>query len=358
LRWEYFERDFVQFAAVTNESRSRERLSAGLGALLPGNVSASINYTAQRSWDDDRLDLLTVNLSMTLPAGIYMGSYLSQNLGTGHNWSAGITFSMSLGSQRTANASTSLARNGNMINRAELSQSPPGGLGSGWRLGFSDDPDQRWRGGLARNTNRGSFRAEAADSANSPAFRLSASGAIGWLSGHAFATRTIGPGSFAVVKVGSIKDVPIYRSNQLIASTNARGVALIPGLLPYQANQLTIDPVELPFDIQIQSVKLMVVPFARSGLLVDFPVNRSRNALVLLSQADGLLVPAGARVTVSPDESSFLVGKRGEAYLMNLSDRNHLRVQWKDGACELILTLNPAGPSEPRIGPLTCGEPQ
>ena len=358
LRWEYFERDFVQFAAATNESRSRERLNAGLGALLPGNVSTSINYTAQRSWDDNRLDLLTVNLSMALRAGIYMGGYLSQNLGAVHNWSAGITFSMSLGRQRTANTSTSLASNGYMINRAELSESPPGGLGSGWRLGFSDDSSQRWRGGVARNTNRGSFRAEAIDTGSNPAFRLSASGAIGWLAGHPFATRTIGSGSFAVVKVGGMKDVPIYRSNQLIASTNADGMALIPGLLPYQANQLTIDPVQLPFDIQIQSVKLMVVPFARSGLLVDFPVNRSRNALVLLSQADGSLVPAGARVTVSPNENSFLVGKRGETYLMNLSDSNHLRVQWQDGACELILTLHPTGPNEPRIGPLTCGERQ
>ncbi|MFT7500828.1 MAG: outer membrane usher protein, partial [Rheinheimera aquimaris] len=122
------------------------------------------------------------------------------------------------------------------------------------------------------------------------------------------------------------------------------------------ANQLTIDPVELPFDIKIQSVKEIAVPFARSGLLVDFPVHRSRNALVLLRQADGKVVPAGARVTVPPGEKDFLVGRRGEVYLMNLSDSNHLSVQWKEGSCHLILPLDPAGPREPRIGPLTCGE--
>jgi outer membrane usher protein len=159
-----------------------------------------------------------------------------------------------------------------------------------------------------------------------------------------------------VVKVGSIEGVPIYRSNQLIANTNGSGMALVPDLLPYQVNQLTIDPVELPFDIEIQSVKEIAVPYARSGLLVDFPVHRSRNALVLLRQVDGTVVPAGARVTVSQDESDFLVGKRGEAYLMNLSDSNRLSVQWQDGACHLILLLDPTGPSEPRIGPLTCGE--
>jgi len=356
LRWEYFDRDFVQFAAVPNESRPRERLSAGLGALLPGNVSAAINYRAQTFWDDDRLDLLSLNLGVTLPAGIYLSSFVSQDLGSGHGWSAGITVNLSLGGQRTASASTNLAGNRNTINRAELSQSAPGGPGSGWRLGVSDDPNQQWRGGLTRNTNGGSVRAEAVDTAKNPAFRVGASGAVGWLGGHAFAARTIGAGSFAVVKVGSIEDVPIYRSNQLIASTSASGMALVPGLLPYQANQLTIDPVELPFDIEIQSVREIAVPFARSGLLVDFPIHRSRNALVLLRQLDGAVVPAGARVTVAPDEIGFLVGKRGEVYLMNLSDSNHLSVQWRGGACDLTLPLDPAGPSEPRIGPLTCGE--
>jgi outer membrane usher protein len=355
LRWEYFDRDFVQFAAVPDETRPRERLSASLGALLPGNLSTAVNYTAQTSWDQDRLDLLSVSLGVTLPEGIYLSGYVSQDLGPGHGWSAGVTLNLSLGGQRTASSSNSLGDNGNTINRAELSQSPPGGPGSGWRLGMSDDPNRRWRGGLSRNTNGGSFRAEAADTANSAAFRLGATGSLGWLGGHAFAARSIGAGSFAVVKVGSIEDVPIYRSKQLIASTNGSGMALVPGLLPYQANQLTIDPVELPFDIEIQSVREIAVPYARSGLLVDFPVHRSRNALVLLRQFDGSVIPAGARVTVAPGEQSFLVGKRGEAYLMDLSDSNELSVQWRGGACEFTLPLDPSGPSEPRIGPLTCG---
>jgi outer membrane usher protein len=357
LRWEHFDRDFVQFAAFANEVRPRERLSASLSTLLPGKVSAAINYTSQTSWDDDRLDLLTVNLGVTLLRGIYLSSYVSQDLGPEDGWSAGISFNLSLGGQRSASASTSHSSSSNTVSRAELSQSAlGGGLGYSWGLSVSDDPNQQWRGRLTRNTNGGSFSAEASDTASSQAFRLGASGSVGWLAGHAFAARSIGAGSFAVVKVGSIENVPIYRSSQLIASTNGSGMALVPGLLPYQANQLTIDPVKLPFDVEIQSVKQIAVPFARSGLLVDFPVHRSRNALVVLRQVDGTVVPAGALVTVPPGDEEFLVGKRGEAYLMNLSDSNHLSVQWKEGACQLILSLDPAGPREPRIGPLTCGE--
>ncbi|WP_194755986.1 fimbria/pilus outer membrane usher protein [Aliidiomarina indica] len=356
LRWEYFERDFVQFAAFPGEARPRERISARLGTLLPGNVSTAINYTAQTSWDNSRLDLLAVSLGATLSDGIYLSSYASKDLGPRNGWSAGITLNVSLGKQRALTASTNHGRDRNAINRVELSQSPPGGPGTGWRVGISDAPSQRWYAGVVQNTSVGSFRAEATDSVNNPAVRLGASGSIGWLGGHSFAARTIGAGSFAVVKLDNIEGVPIYRSNQLIAVTNASGMALVPNLLPYQANQLSIDPIELPFDVEIHSVREIAVPFARSGLLVDFPVYRSRNALVLLRLFDGSEVPAGARVTVFPGEKSFIVGKRGEVYLMNLSDNNHLTVQWKDGVCQLNLALDPAGPSEPRIGPLTCGE--
>jgi len=355
LRWQYFDRDFVQFAALGNELRPRQRFSASLGALLTAHVSTAINYTVQQSWDDSRLELLSANLGVTLADGLYLSSYASKDLGSEHGWSAGITVNLSLGKQRSASAS-SIGSHRSSINRAELGQSPPGGPGLGWRLTVSDDPNQRWRAGLSRNTNFGSFTAEATDTVNDPAVRLSASGSIGRLGGHSFATRSIGAGSFAVVKVDHIADVPIYRSNQLIATTNASGMALIPNLLPYQQNPLTINPVELPFDIKIQSVSAVAVPFARSGLIVNFPVYRSRNALVMLRQRDGSVVPAGARVTVSPGDSSFIVGKRGEAYLMDLADSNHLIVQWQDQVCELILPLDPAGPSEPRIGPVTCGE--
>ena len=174
LRWGYFDRDFVQFAAVPNELRLRERLSVGLGALLQGNISTAINYTAQTSWEKDRVDLVSVNLGVTLPEGIYLSSYVSQDLAADNGWSAGITFNLPLGRQRTANTSSSFNHKRNPINRTEVSQSVPGGLGSGWRLGISDDRNQRWRAGLNHNSSRGSIRAEATDTVNA-ALRFRAS---------------------------------------------------------------------------------------------------------------------------------------------------------------------------------------
>jgi len=356
LRWEYFDRDFIQFASLPGETRPRERYSANLGILLFKNISAGINYTLQSSWEGDSLNMATASLGLSLPWDMHLNTYASQELDDEHDWSFGVILSMPLGNQRTASVSSNRGTDGRTINRTEVSQSPPAGPGLGWRLRASDDLDQLWQGGFTWNTNVGQFNAEASDTANNPAIRLGAKGAVGLLGGHLFTARSIGSGSFAVVKVGDLADVPVYRSNQLVATTNTSGMALVPNLLPYQENQLTIDPAELPFDIVIHGVKVTAVPYARSGLFADFPVRRSRNALVLLHRADGTVVPAGARVTVSPGENEFLVGKRGEVYLMDLADSNSLSVHWQGGSCHLDLSLDPKGPSEPRIGPLTCGE--
>jgi outer membrane usher protein len=131
----------------------------------------------------------------------------------------------------------------------------------------------------------------------------------------------------------------------------------VTGLLPYQLNQLTLDADLLPFDMDIGGIRETVVPYARSGALVNFPVKRSRDALVVLQQPDGAPVPAGARVTVTPGHQAFIVVRRGEVYLLDLSDDNRIDVRWRQGGCTLVLKMAPwvPGAEPPRIGPLVCG---
>jgi outer membrane usher protein len=112
----------------------------------------------------------------------------------------------------------------------------------------------------------------------------------------------------------------------------------------------------LPLDVEIRGVREAVIPYARSGAFVDFPVKRSRDAMVILMKPDGTVVPAGARVVVTPGNQQFVVAMRGEVYLMDLQDENRIEVRWKDGRCDLPLPLPPViGGEAARIGPLTCG---
>jgi outer membrane usher protein len=232
----------------------------------------------------------------------------------------------------------------------------PAGPGWGWRVAASDSPTQRLQAGTAYNSNYGQVTAEANAGRDANALRLSANGSLGWMEGLAFASRRIDEGAFAVVHVGDLEGVSVSLSNQVVGVTNSKGLALVTGLLPYQLNQLTLNSDELPFGVEIGGVRETVVPYARSGAFINFPVKRSRDALVVLQQPGGAPVPPGARVTVTPGNGEFVVAKRGEVYLMDLTDDNRLDVRWKNGGCTLPLKLLPAptGSEPPKIGPLVC----
>jgi len=177
------------------------------------------------------------------------------------------------------------------------------------------------------------------------------------MQGLPFLSRRIDQGAFAVVHVGDVEGVAVSLSNQVTTTTNENGLALVTGLLPYQLNRLTINSDLLPLDTEVGGVLQSIVPYARSGVFVDFPVRRSRNALVVLQQRGGEPVPPGARVTLISSNQEFIVARRGEVYLMDLKDDNKIEVRWKDGGCSLPLPL-PAvagGGEAPRVGPLTCG---
>ncbi len=44
-----------------------------------------------------------------------------------------------------------------------------------------------------------------------------------------------------MVQVGDLDGVPVSLSNQVVSTTNSRGLALVTGLLPYQLNKLSLN---------------------------------------------------------------------------------------------------------------------
>ena len=353
LQLEHFDAGFRQFGDLGSESRPRDRMQAQTGMSLQ-RLSLGVSYTRQTTWGGDNFRLLALSVGTPIFDSLLLSLYAAKQLAPERGWSAGLSLVMPLEKQRSVIATSNRDNDGRLTTAVQASQAPPAGPGWGWSVRASDQNRQQAQAGVILNSNFGQLQAEANAGNGNHAVRLGASGSIGWLAGLPFATRRIDHGAFAVVRVTDLPDVPVYRSNQIVATTNQQGLALVTGLRPYQQNQLTIDPDELPFNLQISGVKEMVTPYARSGLFVDFPVRRMRNALVVIQQPDSTPVPPGTLITMLPGNETFVVGNRGEAYLTDLKDSNHLLVTRKDGTCELTFALGPAADGEPRIGPLTC----
>jgi outer membrane usher protein len=185
------------------------------------------------------------------------------------------------------------------------------------------------------------------------AARIDAAGSIGVVGGDVFASRPINSG-FAVVRTGDVAGAPVMLWNQPAAVTGKNGYALITGLGAYQENKISIDPNSLPIDVEVGGASVMAQAWPRTGVFIDFPVRRTRAALVVLRQSNGAPVPLGAKVTLRPGLEPALVAQDGEVWLTDLADYNRLTATWADGACAADLPIPKKLEPAARIGPIVC----
>jgi len=190
-------------------------------------------------------------------------------------------------------------------------------------------------------------------SAGQMAGRAGVSGALVLAGGGLFASDRIFD-SFAVVSTGDIAGVPVLYANRPVGATNARGKLLVPSLLSYQNNRLSLDATGLPADIEVGRTAVLVRPADRSGVMVDFGVRRVAAALLTLHDRTGQPLPLGAVVKVEGAQAEP-VGYDGEAYVTGLKPKNRANVVFRDGTtCRVVFDFKPVKGDIPLIGPLAC----
>ena len=347
---------FVKLGMQPEDLSPRQVSQAFVNLSTTGYGSFSARYTQQAFRDKE--DKTIVSGSYVRKIGS-VGSlsmsvmrFLSSNSGTAFS----LNFSMPLGNQTSANISTS-AKSGREQAQLQLGRSVPAGNGVGYRLvAGMGDSDVR-QAELNMQNQVGSYTFGAAQASGQTAFSSSASGSVAFLGGNTFLSRRI-TDSFAVVQVPDYSGVGIYADNQLVARTDARGTALVPRLRAYQINTVRIEQADLPFDAQIDAVQLDAVPYFRSGLLLKFPVKRSRGALLTVVLENGEPLPAGALAEIIGDSDEenevFPIGLRGELYLTGLGASNRLRVTSLEQRCEFILPYPESTDPLPYLGTYTC----
>ena len=159
--------------------------------------------------------------------------------------------------------------------------------------------------------------------------------------------------SFAVVRVPGFSDVRVYAENQQVARTNSKGDALIPRLRPYERNQISIEQSDFPLDARIKGLNMDVYPYYRSGVMLNFPVSRTREAFFSLVQDNGIPLPVGAIVTNEKGEH-FPVGLRGEVFLTDLNVTNQLKAQWQNQSCQFMLEVPENNNQMLEMGEIIC----
>ena len=234
---------------------------------------------------------------------------------------------------------------------ALLVASPPIGAGYGYRLGASSTgnytADGRWQGAA------GDLEVQALRNQGVSGQTAQWSGAATLLDGQLRAARSVND-SFAVVDVAELPNVPVYINNQLVSRTDASGRAMLHDLLPYQVNRISIDPLDLPLDTQIDMRMIEVAPTFRSGVVVRFPVERIRAGVFKLVMPDGTAVPAGAVVKFNGE--LFPVALDGAVYVTGFDHALSATAAWAGHECSFRVAPPPANDPLPDMGTVVCRE--
>jgi outer membrane usher protein len=228
--------------------------------------------------------------------------------------------------------------------------------GAAWRALAGRRSGQNYgEGGVYYQGSHGLVTLDASGSDIQQTARLGAVGGLVVADGRAFASRRV-QDSFAVVEVPGYSDIGVGYQSAIISRTDSSGAALVPGLMPYRQNSIRLDPNELPISAELDTIEMVAVPPARSGVLVKFPVRSGRGALITIVLEDGQPAPAGAPLELVGDTKEFFVARRGEAFVTGLQPKNTLRLKWNDQTCTMNVELPKETQGEDilRVGPVTC----
>ncbi len=346
---------FREIGSTPENPLPLRQLSASFGYQLDRFGSAGITYVAQDFRTKPNIHVLSLGYSVGLGPWAFLSLSAAKTFGAGGDIALGATVTIPLGERSLAGVSYNGTRSSTQGNTSDtsvtLQRSVPAGEGYGYRIVARADSDIQASGTWQNNV--GTYTLDASRFQGSNAGRLSVAGGIGYVGGHAFASRQISD-SFGVVRVADYPGVGVLQDNQPVGRTDAAGYAVLPQLRAYDINRVSIEEHDLPLDAQVDKLKMEAVPYYRSGLLLDFPVRRSHGAMLRIRLDDGAPIPSGAIIRVAGRDEEFPVGLEGEAYLTGLEEHNRLHASWKGKSCEFDAEFPRTADPLPSLGTFVC----
>ncbi len=330
---------FNQLSWVAGNVRPKSLSSLRLGLPLGEyGGSLSLNYINQQYWGQSGNSIYALNYGRILFKEFYLMLYAARSIteasnANNNNNSIGININHYFGEGISANTQFT-RQNASNDGTLQVSKNLPDGPGFGYNLMAKEGVNSRQEANVLWQTSTGTYMAGCSQQTGDTALRIGASGGVAFLGGSAFASRRI-TDSFAVVNVGGYPDVQVYYENRPVGITNNQGLVLITRLRPYQENQISIAPEDLPFEAQIDAVKLILTPALRSGIYSEFAITTARGGTLAITQEDGSFIPTGATVKLHNQTEVLPVGLRGQVYLAVLDDTNDLLVTWKQQTCRI-----------------------
>ncbi len=246
-------------------------------------------------------------------------------------------FAMILG--RGTSGSMQIARDGSSGAEVAIQHAPPERLGWSYSAVASSADEGLRQVQAVLTTERGSVGGGWAGVGGGGSPSLVAQTGFAFFDGDTYWTRPV-QNSFAVVDLGGFAGVGVYRENQLIGTTDSQGRLLVPDLLPFSVNRLSIDDTALPVTAGLQIAAEQVAPPANAGVALHFRVDERPALRLTLVGSSGRAIPAGAILMLDGHALPLPVGYDGLVYAPIADGPHTLAARWTDGACRARLQVD------------------
>lgn len=344
--------DYVSVGSLSGRAPPAASVQVFAGIpLRSGSLGLSYLWREARAQERD-VQLLGANASFRL------GSLGTLHLAGRHSLegpgetAVELVLIVPLGGRTSASGGAAL-RNGSPEVTGSIHKNLPAGAGFGYRAAIAVGETDRFDGRLSAQTSFGTYDAELSWVDGKTGVRATASGGIGVVNDRAFASRKLTQ-SFATVQVGDYAGVRVYADNQLVGVTDRSGSVVIPRLRPFDRNAIRIEATDLPLDAELSSDERVVRPYSRSGVEVEFDVNRSRGAVLTVRLEDGSALPAGAAVRLEGRPDRFVSAPGGDVYLTGLGKDNVAVAEWGSGVCRFQFPFPETSEPQPHLGEVLC----
>ncbi len=149
--------------------------------------------------------------------------------------------------------------------------------------------------------------------------------------------------AIGIVEAPNAAGARISSSGQ--ARVNDSGYAVATGLIPYRMNDVTLDPLGMSADVELQTTRLQTAP--RAGAVVPLPVNTTSGRVVLIHALDphGEPLPFGAQVIDATGKEVGSVAQSSRLMVRVKDDSGQLTVRWGDAneqQCRVSYRLPPS----------------
>ncbi len=268
-----------------------------------------------------------------------------------------LSLSRLFGERTTLNLGGNVQQGSDAQGTIQVNQSLPLGPGWGYNLYAGTGDPANYQASLSGQNDIGTATVGAARQADEMGYQASISGAVAVIDNDFYLSRQLGS-SFGVVEVAGYEDIRVYNFNQVVATTNSKGKAFMPNLLPYQSNKIAIEPNDLPIGTEIKSAETYIIPYYQSGYLVHFAVESHYSAIARLVDVHGVALLAGTDVQSADTGHLMMVADNGDVYLNKLvKGHNAFKAVVNGKECQFSIDyiVNPDD-EIPDLGTIVCHE--